>query len=276
MDLLLRQRPYPMRGHRLLSIHVVICTPACIDQQVSIHTYEYALLVTQTPPQYRWTPCLQSLSRQRDAQSGRACYCCIRLTVSLQLWQSASVQGSCMSEDLTIRLFLTAAVTNLPSGSISQRQTFTIVLLTAGTPLSELSTRAAMVTTMQAMAAVTANSTPLPGPCYDLCFPVLEAVLSSSVHTPLHEQALQVMALHVAPGLPLPRKDTLAVLFHVLGVVPAYRYDLQTYATLHTALLLLSSQTICAVTSLRTLSNGGSLYMSVGCRHAENFPALWS
>ncbi|DBB12167.1 TPA: hypothetical protein ACH3X3_006274 [Trebouxia sp. C0006] len=92
-----------------------------------------------------------------------------------------------------------------------------------GTPLSELSTRAAMVTTMQAMAAVTANSTPLAGPCYDLCFPVLEAVLSSSVHTPLHEQALQVMSLHVAPGLPLPRKDTLAVLFHVLGVVPAYR-----------------------------------------------------
>lgn len=107
----------------------------------------------------------------------------------------------------------------------------TSVPLPAGTPLSELSTRAAMVTTMQAMAAVTANSTALPGPCYDLCFPVLEAVLSSSVHTSLHEQALQVMALHVAPGLPLPRKDTLAVLFHVLGVVPAYRYDLQTYAT---------------------------------------------
>ncbi len=107
----------------------------------------------------------------------------------------------------------------------------TSVPLPAGTPLSELSTRAAMVTTMQAMAAVTANSTALPGPCYDLCFPVLEAVLSSSVHTSLHEQALQVMALHVAPGLPLPRKDTLAVLFHVLGVVPVSRYDLQTYAT---------------------------------------------
>lgn len=84
-----------------------------------------------------------------------------------------------------------------------------------------------MVTTMQAMAAATANSTPLPGPSYDLCFPVLEAVLSSSVHTPLHEQALQVMALHVAPGLPLPRKQTLAVLYHVLGVVPAYRLVMQ-------------------------------------------------
>lgn len=96
-----------------------------------------------------------------------------------------------------------------------------------GTPLSELSTRAAMVTTLQAMAAATANSTALPGPCYHLCFPVLEAVLSSSLHTPLHEQALQVMALHVAPGLPLPRKQTLAVLYHVLGVVPAYRSVMQ-------------------------------------------------
>ncbi len=99
----------------------------------------------------------------------------------------------------------------------------TVKVSTAGTPLSDLSTRGAMVTTMQAMAAVTSNSTPLPGPCYDLCFPVLEAVLSSSVHTSLHEQALQVVALHVAPGLSLPRKETLAVLFHVLAVVPAYR-----------------------------------------------------
>ena len=88
-----------------------------------------------------------------------------------------------------------------------------------------------MVTTMQAMAAATANSTALPGPSYDLCFPVLEAVLSSSVHTPLHEQALQVMALHVAPGLPLPRKQTLAVLYHVLAVVPAYRLVMQPCTT---------------------------------------------
>lgn len=80
-----------------------------------------------------------------------------------------------------------------------------------------------MVTTLQAMTAATANSTALPGPSYHLCFPVLEAVLSSSVHTPLHEQALEVMALHVAPRLPLPRNQTLAVLYHVLGVVPAYR-----------------------------------------------------
>ena len=146
-----------------------------------------------------------------------------------------------MSADRTTCLFLTAAVINMPSAPASSASSLTIVPLPAGTPLSELSTRAAMVATMQAMAAVTGNSTALPGPCYDLCFPVLEAVLSSSVHTSLHEQALQVMALHVAPGLPLPRKDTLAVLFHVLGVVPAYRYDLQACATPHTALLLLTS-----------------------------------
>ena len=120
------------------------------------------------------------------------------------------------------------------------------------------------------MAAVTANSTALPGPCYDLCFPVLEAVLSSSVHTSLHEQALQVMALHVAPGLPLPRKDTLAVLFHVLGVVPAYRYDLQTSTTPCTFLLLLSSEMTCALTSMQTLCSGGSVYLFAGCRHAES------
>lgn len=89
-----------------------------------------------------------------------------------------------------------------------------------------------MVTTIQAMAAATASSSALPGPSYDLCFPVLEAVLSSSAHTPLHEQALEVMALHVAPGLPLPRKQTLAVLYHVLGVVPAYRLVMQPWTIL--------------------------------------------
>ena len=76
---------------------------------------------------------------------------------------------------------------------------------------------------MQAMTAATAGSNPLPSSCYDLCFPVLEAVLTSAVHTSLHEQALQVLALHVDPSLPIPRKKTLAVLYHVLGVVPAYR-----------------------------------------------------
>lgn len=127
-----------------------------------------------------------------------------------------------------------------------------------GTPLSELSTRAAMVTTLQAMAAATANSTPLPGPCYHLCFPVLEAVLSSSLHTPLHEQALQVMALHVAPGLPLPRKQTLAVLYHVLGVVPAYRSVIQACCP---GLMLACS----GVDALKVLDKGFLLTMAFEC-----------
>lgn len=97
------------------------------------------------------------------------------------------------------------------------------LLRVTGTPLSELSTRPAIISTMQALAAATSNCTPLPGPCYDLCFPIIEAVLSSAVHTSLHDQALGVVALHAAPGFPLPREATLAVLYHVLGVVPAYR-----------------------------------------------------
>ena len=120
------------------------------------------------------------------------------------------------------------------------------ILYLAGTLLSELSSRAAVVTTMHAMASATRNSTPLTGPCYDLCFPVLEAVLTSSVHTPLHEQALQVMALHVALGLPLPRRESLALLYHVLGVVPAYR----SVWCLHAAPLYLCYAPLTALNSL--------------------------
>ena len=90
-------------------------------------------------------------------------------------------------------------------------------LLLAGAANSELATKPVVMTTMRALASVTGNSTPLSGPSYGLCFPVLEAVLMSSVHTSLHDQALQVLALHVAPTFPFPRKETLAVLFHVLG-----------------------------------------------------------
>jgi hypothetical protein len=51
----------------------------------------------------------------------------------------------------------------------------------------------------------------------------LQALLSSRVHTPLHEAALGVIVPHVAPGLPLPRGKTMTLLYHLLGVVPAYR-----------------------------------------------------
>ncbi len=48
-------------------------------------------------------------------------------------------------------------------------------------------------------------------------------MLLSPVHTPLHDEAVGVLALHVAPGLEVPRAASLRLLFHVLGVVPAYR-----------------------------------------------------
>ncbi len=51
----------------------------------------------------------------------------------------------------------------------------------------------------------------------------MQALLGSRSHTSLHEAALGAVAPHVAPGAPLPRAGTLALLYHLLGVVPAYR-----------------------------------------------------
>jgi len=83
--------------------------------------------------------------------------------------------------------------------------------------------RRAVVDTVRALTAATAGGRPLPGPAYAFVFPVLRAVLSWPAHTPLHEEALAVLALHVAPGDPLPRAAMLALLFHVLELMPAYR-----------------------------------------------------
>lgn len=86
-----------------------------------------------------------------------------------------------------------------------------------------MSERRAVVDTVHALTSATAGGRPLPGPAYAFVFPVLCAVLSWPVHTPLHEEALAVLALHVAPGDPLPRAAMLALLFHVLELMPAYR-----------------------------------------------------
>lgn len=64
---------------------------------------------------------------------------------------------------------------------------------------------------------------PLPGPSYSLVFPVLAAVLHCPVITPLHDQALGVLALHVSPEQDIPRGDSLVLLYHLLGIIPAYR-----------------------------------------------------
>jgi hypothetical protein len=63
----------------------------------------------------------------------------------------------------------------------------------------------------------------MPGPSYALVFPVLEAVLQCPHHTPLHDDALMVLALHVRPEQEIPRAASLQLLYHLLGIIPAYR-----------------------------------------------------
>ena len=89
------------------------------------------------------------------------------------------------------------------------------------TPIPEHpSTNAAI----SAMIAVTGGRKPLPSPAFDLCFPILAAVLSWPTHSPLHDPALTVLGLHVDPQLPSPRGKMLQLLYHVLGLIPAFRY----------------------------------------------------
>jgi len=59
---------------------------------------------------------------------------------------------------------------------------------------------------------------------YGFCFPVLRAVLSSPQHSPLHDEALAVVALHCAPDADISRRESLALLYHVLGINPTYRH----------------------------------------------------
>jgi hypothetical protein len=77
---------------------------------------------------------------------------------------------------------------------------------------------------VSALAAATLGGRPLPPQAYAFCFPVLKAVLGWPRHTPVHDQALGVLALHVSPGVPIPRAATLELLYHVLGIMPAYRW----------------------------------------------------
>lgn len=72
----------------------------------------------------------------------------------------------------------------------------------------------------------TEGDRPLPRPAYCFVFPVIQAVLAAPAFSPLHEDALTVLALHVAPGESIPRKESLRLLYHLLGVVAAYRYEI--------------------------------------------------
>ncbi|KAK9083066.1 hypothetical protein Scep_029537 [Stephania cephalantha] len=64
---------------------------------------------------------------------------------------------------------------------------------------------------------------PLPVDSFVFIFPILEQILLSTKKTGLHDDVLKILALHLDPILPLPRIRMLSVLYHVLGVVPAFQ-----------------------------------------------------
>ena len=76
-----------------------------------------------------------------------------------------------------------------------------------------------------AIREATADGNALPSPAYIMVFPIISAVLSWPVPSPLHEPALSALALHVSPSVCLPRTAMLALLYQVLETMPAYRYS---------------------------------------------------
>ncbi|KAL0005335.1 hypothetical protein SO802_012896 [Lithocarpus litseifolius] len=71
--------------------------------------------------------------------------------------------------------------------------------------------------------SVSCKSGPLPVDSFTFVFPIIERILLSSKKTRLHDDVLRIVYLHMDPLLPLPRLQMLSVLYHVLGVVPAYQ-----------------------------------------------------
>ncbi|KAH0938797.1 hypothetical protein HID58_006258 [Brassica napus] len=71
--------------------------------------------------------------------------------------------------------------------------------------------------------SVSCKSSPLPVDSFTFIFPILERILLSSKRTTLHDDVLRILYMHLDPMLPLPRLRMISVLYHVLGVVPAYQ-----------------------------------------------------
>ncbi|XP_054802732.1 protein ILITYHIA isoform X2 [Prosopis cineraria] len=67
------------------------------------------------------------------------------------------------------------------------------------------------------------KSGPLPVDSFSFVFPIMERILLCSKKTKFHDDVLRILYLHLDPHLPLPRIQMLSVLYHVLGVVPAYQ-----------------------------------------------------
>ncbi len=80
-----------------------------------------------------------------------------------------------------------------------------------------------LVESIMALSSATAAGSALPTPTYMMLFPILAAVLKWPQRTPLHEDALAAVALHVSPGGSLPRRATLALLYNVLEILPSFR-----------------------------------------------------
>ena len=88
-----------------------------------------------------------------------------------------------------------------------------------------LPTHPAVITSVTALerATVGAGSTALSPPAYLFVFPLLAAVLKWPTHTPLHEPALSVVALHVDPEGNVPRAASLDMLYCMLDVLSGFR-----------------------------------------------------
>ncbi|XP_010550811.1 PREDICTED: eIF-2-alpha kinase activator GCN1 [Tarenaya hassleriana] len=71
--------------------------------------------------------------------------------------------------------------------------------------------------------SISCKSGPLPVDSFTFIFPILERILLSPKRTALHNGVLQILYMHMDPLLPLPRLRMISVLYHVLGVVPAYQ-----------------------------------------------------
>ena len=90
----------------------------------------------------------------------------------------------------------------------------------------DLVKREPLVESIMALSSATEAGSALPTPAYLMLFPILAAVLSFPQRTPLHEDALAALALHVSPGGALPRRATLALLYNVLETLPSFRCSL--------------------------------------------------
>nr|KYP71848.1 Translational activator GCN1 [Cajanus cajan] len=71
--------------------------------------------------------------------------------------------------------------------------------------------------------SISCKSGALPVDSFSFVFPIIERILLCSKKTKFHDDVLQIFYLHLDPHLPLPRIRMLSVLYHVLGVVPAYQ-----------------------------------------------------